>query len=65
MTVVMADNGKGMPEEIANNLFVAFKTKKQGGTGLGLTITKKIIDVHNGRIKCETGSNGTSFTISL
>jgi len=65
ITVVMSDNGKGMPKEIADNLFVAFKTKKQGGTGLGLTITKKIIDVHNGRIKCETGSNGTSFTILL
>lgn len=65
LQVTVADNGKGMPEDIANNLFVAFKTKKEGGTGLGLTITKKIVDVHGGSIRCETGDTGTSFTILL
>ena len=59
------DNGPGMPPEIANNLFVAFKTKKEGGTGLGLTITKKIIDVHGGTIECDTNNRGTKFTITL
>ena len=52
-------------KEIADNLFVPFKTKKEGGTGLGLTITKKIIDVHGGTIRCETGSTGTRFTLTL
>lgn len=65
LRVVVRDNGPGMPEEIASNLFVAFKTKKAGGTGLGLTITKKIVDVHGGRIWCDTGKTGTSFTIEL
>jgi signal transduction histidine kinase len=63
--LVISDNGPGMPPEIANNLFIAFKTKKQGGTGLGLTITKKIVDVHGGTIKCDTDNNGTRFTIKL
>jgi len=63
--LVISDNGPGMPKEIADNLFVPFKTKKEGGTGLGLTITKKIIDIHGGTIKCETGSTGTSFRIEL
>ena len=63
--LVISDNGPGMPPEIANNLFVAFKTKKEGGSGLGLTITKKIIDVHGGTIKCDTDNNGTTFTIIL
>jgi signal transduction histidine kinase len=63
--ITVADNGPGMPEDIASNLFIPFKTKKEGGTGLGLTITKKIIDIHDGRIRCETGSNGTTFTVSL
>jgi len=63
--LVISDNGPGMPPEIANNLFVAFKTKKSGGVGLGLAITKKIIDVHGGTIKCDTNSEGTRFMITL
>ena len=63
--LVISDNGHGMPPEIANNLFMAFKTKKNGGTGLGLTITKKIVDVHGGTIKCYTDNKGTMFTITL
>jgi signal transduction histidine kinase len=63
--VEIRDNGPGMPVEIADNLFVPFKTKKEGGTGLGLTITKKIIDIHGGTIKCETGPGGTCFRIEL
>lgn len=59
------DNGPGMPEEIASNLFTAFKTKKQGGTGLGLTICKKIIDIHGGNIRCETGPGGTRFIVEI
>lgn len=65
VVLVISDNGPGMPPEIANNLFVAFKTKKEGGSGLGLTITKKIIDVHGGTIKCDIDNNGTTFTIIL
>jgi signal transduction histidine kinase len=63
--LVISDNGTGMQPEIENNLFMAFKTKKNGGTGLGLTITKKIIDVHGGTIKCYTDNKGTMFTITL
>lgn len=61
--VTIADNGPGMPEEIAENLFVPFKTKKEGGTGLGLTITKKIVDIHGATIACETGGEGTRFVM--
>ena len=65
ITVTISDNGPGMPREIADNLFVPFKTKKEGGTGLGLTIAKKIIDIHGGEIRCDTGVSGTAFTITL
>ncbi|MFO7870700.1 MAG: HAMP domain-containing sensor histidine kinase [Kiritimatiellia bacterium] len=63
--VVIKDNGPGMPREIADQLFVPFKTKKEGGTGLGLAITKKIVDIHGGRIVCETGNDGTAFKITI
>jgi nitrogen-specific signal transduction histidine kinase len=63
--VSIADNGPGMPPEIAENLFIPFKTKKEGGTGLGLTIAKKIIDLHVGTIRCTTSDAGTTFEITL
>ncbi len=63
--VIVSDNGPGMPPEIADNLFIAFKTKKEGGTGLGLTIVKKIVDTHGGTISCETGEGGTTFTVVI
>jgi len=63
--VIITDNGPGMPAEIADNLFIPFKTKKEGGTGLGLTISKKIIDMHGGIISCQTGCNGTRFVIDF
>ena len=65
LLITIADNGPGMPQEIAENLFIPFKTKKEGGTGLGLTIAKKIIDLHVGTIKCSTGKDGTEFAISI
>ena len=65
MEITIGDNGPGMPPEIADNLFIPFKTKKEGGTGLGLTITKKIIDLHAGSISCHTGSGGTEFRMIL
>ena len=63
--ISIADNGPGMPIEIAENLFIPFKTRKEGGTGLGLTIAKKIIDLHVGNIKCITGKDGTLFEIII
>lgn len=63
--ISISDNGPGMPPEIADNLFIPFKTKKEGGTGLGLTIAKKIIDLHIGNIKCITSEGGTTFEIIL
>jgi hypothetical protein len=65
LLITIADNGPGMPKEIAENLFIPFKTKKEGGTGLGLTIAKKIIDLHVGTIKCSTGDSGTKFAILI
>ncbi|NOY82523.1 MAG: response regulator [Kiritimatiellaeota bacterium] len=65
IVVTIADNGKGMPKAVAENLFVPFTTQKTGGTGLGLTITKKIVDMHGGKISCESDSTGTRFQILL
>lgn len=63
----VVDNGCGMKEEIKNRVFQRFfSTKGSEGTGLGLMITKKIIDEHGGIIEMETQyGSGTKFFIGL
>lgn len=66
--VRVEDTGEGMPPERIAKIFDPYFTTKQGksGTGLGLYITKKVVEDHNGSIKVEsTPDTGTSFTIRL
>lgn len=65
--IKVADNGCGIPEDHQKLLFeVFFSTKGSRGTGLGLAVTKKIIDEHYGFIDVESeAGTGTTFTISL
>jgi signal transduction histidine kinase len=65
--IIVADNGKGIPEQIRNNLFDPFVTYgKTGGTGLGTAIVKSIVEAHKGRIRFETSTGqGTTFFILL
>lgn len=67
MLITMSDTGKGMPDEIKNTLFEPFVTYgKSNGTGLGMAITKKIIDAHKGTIKVESElGKGTRFELKL
>lgn len=66
LTIKISDNGCGIPEDHIDSIFEPFKTYKQGGTGLGLSLSKRIIEAHNGTISVasEVGK-GTSFTIKL
>ena len=66
------DQGIGMNQEAIKQLFTPFsktgavKTGGEKSTGLGLTITRKIIEAHQGEIKVESQEgSGTTFTISL
>lgn len=62
----LKDNGCGMSDEIINNLFKPFYTTKSSGTGLGLTITKKMLTKMNGFIEIESSKGiGTTATICL
>jgi signal transduction histidine kinase len=64
--VKISDTGKGIPEEILGKIFYPFFTTKEKGSGIGLAIAQKIIDMHRGSIdvESETGK-GTTFTIKL
>ena len=64
-SIVIRDNGPGIPEDIMKTLFEPFVTKqKAGGTGLGLAIVKQYITAHGGDIKVEN-DKGAVFTITL
>ncbi len=63
----VTDNGEGMNKDIQRRLFQPFQsTKGYGGTGLGLVVTKKIVDEHGGSIRVEsTRDKGTTFTLTF
>lgn len=64
--LTIADNGPGMSEAVAANLFVPFVTGKVDGTGLGLAISRTMIEANGGKIIVkEHGPKGTLFCICL
>jgi len=67
INILISDTGKGMPKNIQKTIFEPFITYgKKNGTGLGMAITKKIIDMHKGSISLNSKENeGTLFEIIL
>jgi signal transduction histidine kinase len=76
--VSITDNGQGIPPDVAQNLFTKFVSGSDSGTGLGLYISKNIIEVHGGRIWAQNNdvtasadgnallpSSGATFSFSL
>jgi signal transduction histidine kinase len=64
------DDGPGIPPEVREKIFEPFfTTKKDVGTGLGLWVSKEIVDRHGGTIEVHSqtddGSSGTAFRIVL
>jgi signal transduction histidine kinase len=60
------DNGPGIPPEILEQLFTPFLTSKPTGMGLGLWISRRIVEEHGGRITLANGpGGGTCVTIAL
>ncbi len=64
--MTIQDTGKGMSEEERTQIFKPFFSRKKGGMGIGLYLTKKIIEAHEGKIECETQvGKGTAFIIQI
>ncbi len=67
VSIRVMDNGNGIDEELLDRIFEPFYSNKgQKGTGLGLAVTRKIVEEHHGRIEVDsTTPEGTTFTIIL
>lgn len=64
--LAIRDNGSGISEDVKASIFVPYFTTKSTGTGLGLAMTKQIIEQHHGKIWFETKINeGTTFFVEL
>jgi two-component system, OmpR family, sensor histidine kinase VicK len=66
--VIVEDTGSGIDTGIMTTLFSKFTSKSQRGTGLGLYISKSIVEAHKGKIWAENssdGKKGATFTFSI
>ena len=62
---LMLDSGEGIHHEIIPRLFTKFASRSNSGTGLGLYISKSIVEAHGGRIWAENNSDGIGATFSF
>ncbi len=64
--IIVSDTGRGIRESDLKNIFMPYFTTKEGGTGIGLSTSRRIIEGHKGRLKVESQLGvGTSFIITL
>jgi signal transduction histidine kinase len=66
VVVEVADNGRGIAPDHLPNIFRPFYTTKGDGTGLGLSLARRIVEDHQGRIDVtSTVGKGTTFAVIL
>jgi two-component system sensor kinase FixL len=65
--LTVRDNGPGIPPDMVDRLFEPFSTTKPDGLGLGLSISRKIVERFGGSLVsvCETGRAGAVFRLTL
>ncbi|MEU4745101.1 ATP-binding protein, partial [Actinosynnema sp. NPDC023658] len=64
--VHVSDRGGGVPEDQVDRIFEPFVQLGPGGAGLGLTITRGIVEAHGGSVSVRsTPGSGSTFTVSL
>ena len=64
--ITVSDNGPGIPAELAANIFVPFFTTKKNGSGIGLSLSKQIMQLHKGSIRFHSiEGQGTVFHLQF
>ena len=65
MTICVRDLGHGIPAEHRTRLFESFFTTRADGMGMGLSISRTLVDAHGGRIWAEHAEEGTLVSVWL
>lgn len=63
--IIVKDNGIGISKTVARKIFIPGFTTKEYGWGIGLSVARRIIAMHNGKIYYKPNKPGTTFTIAL
>lgn len=65
-TIEIADNGKGIKQDILDKIFMPFFTSKKSGSGIGLSLSRQIMQMHKGSISVRSKpDDGALFTLVL
>ena len=66
ISIEVKDNGKGISEEIIDSIFIPFFTTRKEGSGIGLSLARQVMQMHNGAIHVDTHEGkGSTFTLAF
>ena len=66
IVIEIADNGPGVPDDIAKKIFVPFFTTKEGGSGVGLALARQVMTAHGGFVRVASNKGrGAVFTLTF
>jgi signal transduction histidine kinase len=66
IVIEVIDNGTGVPEDIANKIFVPFFTTREGGSGVGLALARQVMIAHGGFVRLSNNdSRGATFSLTF
>ena len=66
IVIEVIDNGPGVPEDIANKIFVPFFTTREGGSGVGLALARQVMIAHGGFIRLSNNdTGGATFSLTF
>ena len=63
--ITVEDNGPGMTDEELGKVFQPFYTNKAQGVGLGMPIVKRLVELHGGEVRIDSGGGGTTVSVDL
>ena len=66
VVIEVSDNGPGVPDDIANKIFVPFFTTKEEGSGVGLALARQVMTAHGGFVRLSRNEKGGAlFTLTF